>query len=103
MPCRTKTYGPTQCDGTVAANPDRYLSAAIIGIIIPCRAHGPNVVVGQFATPLEGYAERLEFLPSPPRAHTEDQPAAAELMKVGRASATVHDALVPGRGGPTEG
>jgi len=53
------------------------------GIVRPQRAHRCDIFIGPLAAPLEGDAERLEFLLQPADADTELHPAAAEIVERG--------------------
>src|SRR6266581_1291946 len=83
MPRLAETHRPAQACIAVAADPDRYLSTAVVLVVLPGRADGPQVVVGQLPPLPERDAECVELLHRPADAHPEDQASPAELVQVG--------------------
>lgn len=76
--------GPAQPRVAVAADPDRDPAGAVVGGVRPGRPDGMQVIVRQPSAPFEGDPEGGELLPCPTHSHAEDQPAAAQLVQVGR-------------------
>lgn len=84
MPCVAEPHGTAQPRVTVAADPHRDLSAPIGSGIRPGRPDVPQMIIGQPSPAFERDPEGGELLPCPAHPHTEDQPAAAQLVQVGR-------------------
>src|SRR6266851_1777802 len=82
MPGLADAYCPAQPGVAVAADPDRYSSAAVVLVVVPGGAHCPEVIVGQRPALLEPNSECFEFLPRPADAHAEDQPSPLSWLRL---------------------
>src|SRR5450755_1818432 len=83
MPGIAEAYRAAQAGIAVAADPDRYLPAAVVLVVVPGGAHSPEAVVGQFPALAERNAQCAELLPCPADGDAQDQPSVAELVKIG--------------------
>src|SRR5208282_3604400 len=65
MPAVTEAHGPAQRGVAAAADPDRDLPAPVVAVVLPGRADGGQVLVGQPAAVTERDPERVELLAGP--------------------------------------
>ena len=69
MPCVAQPHRTAQAGLAVPADPYRYPPTAVVLVVLPGRADGPQVVVGQLAPLPERDAERIELLRRPADAY----------------------------------
>ncbi len=83
MPGLAEAHRAEQRRPALAADPDRH-AAAVVAFVGPGGRDGRQMFVGDPAALVVGHSQGLELLPRPPDPDAQHQPAAAEVVEVGR-------------------